>query len=227
MNIMMFSGVSAACILASSSLATGGDANGLALLAPCASITTSVAGPDRDIERTKSQIVARLLGDEPEVDSRVAESEISKSNPAESIRALLANLKPDGSWADIDYADQTRGDWKAAHHTKRLLEMARIYSQPGTPLYRDTALGGAIHLALGNWLLKKYKNPNWWYQDIGTPRALAPVLLLMEKELSPKEKEAGLKIVGRCPIGSTGQNRVWIASNHLVCELLRGAPEAV
>lgn len=181
----------------------------------------AVFAADPDCERVKQQLVAQLLESLPDIDIRFTEPAITRRDPAGYIRRVLATLGQDGSWTDIDYADKTRGSWKAARHTDRLVEMARIYQKPGSPVLRDAALCKAIHLGLGHWLKMNYKNPNWWYNDIGIPRSLAALLILFEKELTPAEKAGALKIVSRCPIGSTGQNRVWIASNHLVCGLLR------
>lgn len=193
----------------------------LMLLALCVSCTAALASADSDIERAKAQIVAQLLENPPEGDVRNTESQIAKRNPADYVRNVLAILNPDGSWSDIDYADKTRGAWKPARHTSRLLEMARIYANPQSPLHGDAKLRDAIHSALGHWLQKNYLCPNWWYNDIGTPTAIATLLLLFEKELTPEEKVAALKIVGRSNISSTGQNRVWIASNHLRRGLMR------
>jgi len=199
----------------------------LITLALCACFTTACSAADPDIERLKSQIVAQLLENPPDGDVRNTQSQIAKRDPAEYVHKVLATLKPDGSWSDIDYADQTRGAWKPAQHTSRLVEMARIYANPNSPLHRDAVLSKAIHSALGYWLQKKYQCSNWWYNCIGTPTALATFLFLFEKEVTPEEKAAALKIVGSCPIGSTGQNRIWIASNHLRVGLLRDDPALV
>lgn len=189
----------------------------LALCACC----SGVLAADPDVERAKARIVAQLLEKPLDSDSRNTTSRSAYENPALYIQNVLATLNPDGSWADIDYADLTRGAWKPAIHTSRLQEMARIHANPRSPLHGDIKLREAIRLALGHWLQKNYRASNWWYNDIGTPTAMAAILLLFENELTPEEKTAGLKIVGRSSISSTGQNRIWIASNHLRRGLLQ------
>lgn len=182
---------------------------------------SGVFAADPDVERAKAQIVAQLVENLPEVDVRNQDSRIAKRNPAGYVHNVLALLNPDGSWSDIDYADMTRGAWKPAQHTNRLVEMARIYADPAGPLHGDATLRAAIHSALGHWLKHQYVASNWWYNDIGTPTAFATFMLLFEKELTPEERTVGLKIVGHANISSTGQNRVWIAGNHLRRGLLR------
>lgn len=195
-----------------------------AALALCL-FTYGASAANSDVERAKAQIVAQLLDQQPEVDSRVADPEISGENPSQSVRELLSKLGPDGAWSDLNYADQARGDWSPARHLKRLFEMSVLYAKPGSPMHQDPALRDGIRLALGHWLEKNYKATNWWYNDIGVPTAMAGILMLMEKNISSDQLSAGLKIVGRSNISSTGQNRIWIASNQLRRGLLQNNTE--
>ena len=36
--------------------------------------------------------------------------------PADAVRKLMATLKPDGSWPDVDYANKYRGRWLTFQH---------------------------------------------------------------------------------------------------------------
>lgn len=161
-----------------------------------------------DMQQVKNQMAERLCKPSPAADKNASR--------------WLGTLKGDGTWGDLHYADQTRGAWSPSFHLIRVLDMARAYAAPQSPLHGDPALGRAIHSALGHWLAKDYRCPNWWYNEIGVPRDMASILLLIENELSAQEKAAGLKIVERGKIGMTGQNRVWLAE----ITLMRGLLEA-
>ena len=114
-------------------------------------------------------------------------------------------------------------------HLARLKAMTLAYTTPGSPLKGDAALSAAIHRALGHWLRKDYWSSAWWYREIGIPAELAKIMLLMDPELTPEERAAGVRIVGRAVMDSpphwgrgvlTGQNRVWVAANALAQGLL-------
>ena len=62
--------------------------------------------------------------------------------------------------------------------------------------------------------------PNWWHNEIGVPKKMAGVLLMMREELSEEEMAGGLKVLERSQFGRTGQNKVWLAGNNLMKGLL-------
>lgn len=134
---------------------------------------------------------------------------------------LARALKPDGSWPDVDYADQTRGGWRPYLHLSRLTSMVRAYRMPGGNETASAELKAGVHKALGHWLEQDYQCLNWWYNQIGVPMAIGEIGILLEDELTPDEYELIVnKIMPRAKIGMTGQNRVWVASNTLVRGLL-------
>jgi len=122
-----------------------------------------------------------------------------------------SSLQPDGSWADIDYKDQSRGFWKTAEHLKRTLAIATIGAQlksNGLP-YLDKQ--HAALLAAHYWIIHDFRNPNWWHNQINVPGQMARLLLLIGNTMDPADKAAALKIVDRATFSMTGQNRVWMA----------------
>jgi chondroitin AC lyase len=137
-------------------------------------------------------------------------------------RQWEAELAPDGSWKDVDYNDKSRGFWKTGAHLRRTLAMATLHADEkaaGTP---DQALEAATLLAAHYWIVHDFRNPNWWQNEIGIPGDMASILLLMENEMSPEDKAAGLKIVERATISMTGQNLVWKAGIVFRRALLEG-----
>jgi hypothetical protein len=51
-------------------------------------------------------------------------------NPSEAA-ALLAAMKPDGTFPDVPYDDTGPGNWRAASHLSHVLTLARWYSSLG------------------------------------------------------------------------------------------------
>lgn len=138
----------------------------------------------------------------------------------ENVKILLAELRDDGSWNAIDYSSKERGGWPPRQHLSNLLEMAKAYQTVGADFYQKSSVLAKMHLALNFWLENDFICPNWWYPEIGVPMVLAPVMILMEPELSAEQMEKGIKILDRSAIGMTGQNKVWQSANVLLRNLL-------
>lgn len=126
------------------------------------------------------------------------------------------SLQTDGSWADVDYADQRRHNWAAQQHLDRLLLLAR--AQRVRP---DDRRLHSIKLTLDYWLKRDPQNPNWWHNEIGVPQMVGTVALLLRDELS-REQLAGVSRILRRANWSrwTGQNLVWGATNQIMLGLV-------
>ncbi|MBE7169676.1 MAG: polysaccharide lyase 8 family protein [Williamsia sp.] len=163
--------------------------------------------PDEKLESLKQQVTKDILA--------------LSFNPAD-VTAIAEKMKTDGSWADIDYADKTRGGWPVNQHLERLNSMAVLYKRPGSPWTGNAKLEDQIMRGLDFWLEHDPICPNWWYPEIGVPKVLGPTMILMEDKLSPSQKEAGIKILNRAKIGMTGQNKVWLSGNVIYRSLING-----
>lgn len=122
----------------------------------------------------------------------------------EEVKKLLKDMQENGTWANIDYTSKERGGWPPRQHLSNLLEIAKAYQTIGTDLYQNKDVLAKMQLALNFWLENDLICPNWWYPEIGVPMVLAPVMILMEVELSPEQKEKGIKILDRSAIAMTG-----------------------
>ncbi len=143
---------------------------------------------------------------------------------------LLATLVPAGegmrAWADIDYAQQTRSTWPAQKHYGRLQKLLQECGKER--LDGDAAYRTALLEALNYWIAKDYTNPNWWHNEIGVPRSLADIALLMYEYLSEAQLAGVCRIVSRGSMshheaieGSwTGANLIWGAANTIKYALL-------
>lgn len=144
------------------------------------------------------------------------------------IKKLLDTQLPNGSWSNIDYNHQSKSAWKPNMHNEALLKMSRIYRTPGNKFFKNRKLSKAIHKGLTFWFDKKLECPNWWYNSIGVPKILANVMLLIEDELTPEEKEAGFALFDKVNYKSmTGQNRVWCAGITFINGLLQNNEETM
>jgi len=140
---------------------------------------------------------------------------------------LLTSMKTDGSWPDVDYADQNSANWRTVAHLSNLQLLARSLVVPGSPKYNDSAVASAAIKSLDYWLDKDFTNPNWWWNQIGAPRSLAQTLLLLEDRLNDSQKRKGAEIVARAKIGMTGANLVDVAFITLMRALFEHDPDLV
>jgi len=103
----------------------------------------------------------------------------------------LMNLKPDGSWTDIDYADAQYNP------LKRIKEMAVAYIRPSNKFYKDQAIYTSIVKALQNWVDRNPRNKNWWYNDIFYPQAIGQTLILMRYAKTPLPADLEKSLIQR------------------------------
>ena len=147
-----------------------------------------------DLETIRARILAPLV------------KPVSTDAAGKLVEAQLS----DGSWPDVDYSDRRRSSWRTPTHLTYLATLSMAYKSPQSELRGDAELRAAILAGLDYWFENDFQNPNWWWNQIGVPRTLAPVLLLMEDELSEDRLGRGLDILRRAKIGMTGQNLVWV-----------------
>lgn len=134
---------------------------------------------------------------------------------------IQGNIPGTWYWPDIDYADQTRSEWKAAFHYSRIL-FALKQNGPQR-LKEDPEFAGKMIGALEYWLHHRFTNPNWWHNDIGTPMNIAAILLMLYPILSKDTLTRGAALVGTGSFATnpdifldwTGANLIWGASNTI------------
>lgn len=145
----------------------------------------------------------------------------------QKIRAYLSKITADGSWSDIDYNDKKRSGWEPKQHADRILELAKLYYSNETEYYQSDEILNAIHKTLGYWFTTKPKCLNWWYNEIGVPKIMGAAFILLENQLTEKEKESAIELMSASVFGRTGQNKVWLAGNVLTRALLQNDSELV
>lgn len=139
----------------------------------------------------------------------------------DTLQKLVDRMDEKGAWPHIPYQSKQRGSWEPATHLSYVQTMSKVWNKTSSPFYHDPKMLAKIHLALNNWLDNDFQCPNWWYPEIGVPMQLAPILILMEDQLSPEQMAKGIKILDRSKIGMTGQNKVWQSGNVLMKSVLQ------
>lgn len=87
------------------------------------------------------------------------------------------NLKPNGSWSDIDYQSKAETNWKPLLHLQRIKQLA---------LQDKPALTNDIVSALRYWLNVNPTSNNWFQNEIASPTAIGEILILLkEKNILP------------------------------------------
>lgn len=138
------------------------------------------------------------------------------------VRRLTAN----GAWPDIDYTSDERGGWPPYGHLGRTLAMAEAYRKPGHPLCGDADLRDAIVHSLAHWTENDYICPNWWYPQIGVPKTVGPILILMGDDIPADLRQRTIEtVLGRSKMGMTGQNKVWLAGIAFMKGMLADNPD--
>jgi chondroitin AC lyase len=146
--------------------------------------------------------------------------ELNGTPPEETVRQYVESQQADGSWEDIRYQDTLRSHWGPSIHAGRLAAMATAYKDRNSVFYKKKAVAGKIHQGMKYWDEGKFVCRNWWYNQIGVPRILGVLYLLMEDEMSRGEMTAAIRYMSNAKFGMTGQNSVWLAENVLVRALL-------
>lgn len=151
-----------------------------------------------------------------------------KSKIAEA-KKDAATLRPAGSWVDIKYDSKAHSAWPPANHLVRILSMTTFAVQPNIAAADRAMCMSAIHRGLMFWARHDFQCRNWWYNDIGDPKLLGTIGILLGDQLAPAERAYITNVsMARCHVGSmTGQNRVWIAGNGLMRGLLSNDPKLV
>lgn len=127
------------------------------------------------------------------------------------VQKVLTSVRPDGTFADVNYQDRDGGRWDLRRHWKKLEILAHAYHAGVLP-ERSGEIRAAVIRGIEHWAAKGYVCPNWWYNEIGIPMMSARVLLGMGGAV-PEEVRAKFRpILDRSKIGWTALNRLHLAA---------------
>lgn len=164
----------------------------------------------------------------------------------DTVRRYVGEIGSDGTWGDVDYTDTDRAGWKTTAHLSRLREMSLACVYDGSELKNDPQLLKAIYGGLDHWIARRYQNTNWWFNEIGVPRTMRDIAILLGDRLDGDRFNGVLDVIDQVKVRGTGANLMWTAelSLHHGClagdtaeveaavakilgEILVGAPEGI
>lgn len=143
--------------------------------------------------------------------------------------ALLAAMRPDGAWDDVNYACDQLKNWEAVVHLTRLLELVRGWSASASPVRGDPRWLAAVLRGLDCWYQRQPQNPNWWWNQIGAPTVLGNILLYLKGacDLSYITRAIPPFTCHEPATRFTGQNLVWVATVSVMHGILTDNPDRV
>jgi len=144
---------------------------------------------------------------------------------ADKVNRLVTSLAADGTWPSIDYVDTSKTGFEHRIHLANLLTLAKAYNQSESTYAHNAEVLAAFRSGLDHWIRKDYRCENWWWNEIGTPDAMADILLLMRDNLTNEELTGGLAIATRSNFDGFGARPggdfVKMAAIKAVTELVR------
>src|SRR5215218_7922806 len=142
-----------------------------------------------DLEIIRKRIIDDLL--EPPVD--VGE-----------IQKLVKTIQPDGSWPDINYKDTSRTGFQHSEHLKYMLDLSRAYKKQGSSLYQNPDVKKTVSSALDFWIAHDFICQNWWWNEMGTPNWMINTLLVLDDDLTERQRLEGARIASRANLEASG-----------------------
>ena len=129
-------------------------------------------------------------------------------------------------FSDIDYAGQSPAIWDALDHLRR---MQSKLMKHGEASFADEALMDDMRGALRYWLDHDFRNPNWWFNQIGMVSNLAAVVIVLLDHLPQDLIDRSAELIRRGSIAGapaildwTGANLSWGIRNTVYHALIIG-----
>ncbi len=159
-------------------------------LLPMVLAETRAGAAERDeLKIIRERYVAELLETAPD-DAEVAR--------------LLETIRADGSWPGIDYKDVSRTGFQHAEHLANMRQLSLALRHPDSTFHQAAAVRNAALTAFDFWVVHDFICDNWWWNEMGTPRRMVDILLLLDDALDDERRAAGTRIVARARVGGVG-----------------------
>lgn len=140
----------------------------------------------------------------PIIKKRVVGDLLAPAVNQAAIQKLVQTIQADGTWPGINYKDVSRTGFQHKQHLDNMLDLARAYKKPGSPLYQDPGVKKAFAPALDYWIANDFICENWWWNEMGTPGLMINILLVMDTDLTPAQRTGGFRIAHRANMETFG-----------------------
>jgi Polysaccharide lyase family 8, C-terminal beta-sandwich domain./Polysaccharide lyase family 8, super-sandwich domain./Polysaccharide lyase family 8, N terminal alpha-helical domain. len=184
----------------------------------CLLLAVLIAGICRSAHAQQNTIHDTLL-------NRYREYLFRTANPGEqTVNKWIKELNDKGQWPDINYADKDPGGWQLRTHLERLKDMAWAWSCTSAPHYHNTQLWTKINTALDHWLANRYKSSNWWQNEIGVPRWMRDIIILLRNDLTSDRLKQSKEVLSQLVVHEdyVAGNLIWGADLGLHYGALTG-----
>ena len=139
-------------------------------------------------------------------------------------RLIPAEAEGTCRFCDLDYTVNLNSNWPTSQNLGRTRAFASAWYQTRLEKYLTAALS-----VLDDWLIHRYRNPNWWHMQIGIPLALTDIALLLWDVMGGERRAGVLEILDEGSFGAhpeymekwTGANLIWEAGTTIKVALLR------
>lgn len=109
----------------------------------------------------------------------------------------LSVIKDDGSFPDINYADNAQTNWNPIGHLDRMKSVVLAYTMTNSKFFGDTIVYNTITKMLNFWYDKHPVSTNWYMQQIGSPQRMGVMLILMRSGVQPLPADLENKLLDR------------------------------
>jgi chondroitin AC lyase len=189
----------------------------LVISAAAAAGAAPLSATPGDLTVMRDRIVASLLPTGDDADHLMR-----------SAKDVAALMTADHTWSDVDTTNAERNNWKLRTQLDRALLLAKaaaLARRDGRP---DPAIAQASVAALDYWIARDFKNPNWWWNEIGVPQLTGEAVLLLGPDCPPATRDGVVNLMKRSVWTKwTGQNLVWGVGNQVVRGIITSDPSLV
>lgn len=135
---------------------------------------------------------------------RIIDDLLAPDINVKDIKGLAGSIRQDGTWPGINYVDTSRTGFQHSRHLENMLNMSRAFKKPGSALYQNPELKKAISSSLDFWIKNDFICENWWWNEMGTPNMMINILLIMDIDLTNKQRTEGARIANRANLEASG-----------------------
>ena len=142
-----------------------------------------------DLEKIRKRVVFELM-----------EADVDYTH----IAHLINTINNDGSWPGINYEDTSRTGFQHSRHLSNMVDLSHAFKKSHTKFYQDKKTRKTLKKALNYWFENDFICENWWWNQIGTPDRFVTILLIMDEDLTDKERESAVPIMARSTLNAWG-----------------------
>lgn len=151
-----------------------------------------------------TQNIPQARSDIEIVRKRLTDDLLTPAVNEEEVNLLTKTLQPGGYWPNINYEDVSRTGFEHSVHLQNMLTLARAYRKPSSPLYNNPTIKKAVSSALDFWINHDFICDNWWWNEMGTPNYMIDLLLILDEDLTLRQKTEGMAIASRANMEGVG-----------------------